>query len=143
MSSCMMGLELLSSVSVDFKMDLFPFVELNIAFKWSVEGVQNNLTNFDGIYHFVLACTSLNFDNSCVMLLASRCWVNCRSIQDQKVWNVLLCNISKDFNNCSIVLNQSVVSIKDSISLWNMSGVVKDLLLLFGCPLLFHGNLVV
>ena len=143
MSSCMMGLELLSSVCVDFEMDLFPFVELNIAFKWSVKGVQNNFTNFDGIYHFVLTCTSLNLDDSCVMLLASRCWVNCRSIQDQKVWNVLLCNISKDLENCSIVLHQSTISIEDSISLWNMSGLVKDLLLLLGCPLLFHCDLVV
>ena len=41
------------------------------------------------------------------------------------------------------MLNQAVVIVEDSISLWEMSGLIKDLLLLLGGPLLSHGDLIV
>jgi hypothetical protein len=49
----MVGLELLSSVCIDFHMDLLSLVELEIAFQWSVKSVKDAFTYFDGIYDLV------------------------------------------------------------------------------------------
>lgn len=76
-SSGMMSLELLSPLSVDGDVGLLALVELNISFEWSVEGVQDDLSYLDGIYNLVLAGASLDFDDSGVVLLPSRGWVDC------------------------------------------------------------------
>ena len=142
-SSSVMGLELLSSIGIDFEMDLLAFVKLDVALKWSIKGVQDNLTYFDSIDDFVFSCTALYLDDSSIMLLSSRCWVDSRPIEDQKIWNVLLSDVFEHIKDSGIMLNQTVIIVEDSISLWEMSGLIKDLLLLLGCPLLPHGDLIV
>lgn len=139
----MMSLKLLSSILIYSHMYFFTFVKFNVALKWSIKCVQHNFTYFDGIDHFVLASTSLDFDNCSIMLLSSRGWIDSRSIQDQQIWYILLGYIMEYVKNSGVMLKQRVVGVKYSICLWNVSGLIKNLFLLFGSSFLSHSDFCV
>jgi len=71
MSTSVMGLELLSSLRVDFNMNFLPLVELKIAFQWSVEGVKNAFAYFDSVNNFVGSSNSREGQGSIVVLLTT------------------------------------------------------------------------
>ena len=140
MGSSVMGLELSSSLGIDHDMGL---LALDVALDWLVKGVEHNLADLDGVDDLELLLGALKGDNTIVMLLTSRCWVNCRLVQDEEVWNVLLQHVVEDVENLGIELHHLVVLIEEIIGLLQVSGVVEDGLSSLGSSLLSHGDLVV
>lgn len=76
--------------------DNINFLALDFSFKWPVKSVKNYSTHFDCINDIEGLFNALNFHDSIIMLLASGSWVDCRLVQDQKIWHIFLEDVLVD-----------------------------------------------
>lgn len=77
------------------------------------------------------------------MLLATRSWVDSRSIEDNNVWNLFLFDILENINDFSIEFHHLVVLVIKVISLRQMASAIENYFSGLGRSLLSEGNLVV
>jgi hypothetical protein len=77
------------------------------------------------------------------MLLTTRSWVDCRSIEDNNIWNLFLFDVLENSNDFSIKFHQLVVLVIKVISLWQMMSAIENYFSSLCRSLLSEGNLVV
>lgn len=143
MGSSMMGLELLSSFFVNNNFNLLALEHFKVAFKRSVENVEYALSNLDSVDDLERPSAALDLHDCCIVLLSTGSWINSRLVKDDNIWDVLLLNILKNFDDRCIKLHKGVILIVHVVSLSKMSCVVKDCLGLFGGLFLSDSDLIV
>ena len=133
-SSSMMGHELLSSLSIDSDMNTLALVSIDISFEWLVKSMKNALSDLDSINNIIVG--SIESQDTSVVLLTSRSWIDCTLVQNYNVCSVLLQYIGKNINNLGVKLHLGVILVVEVICLWQVSSVVENSLSLLGSSLL-------
>jgi len=143
MGSSVMSHKLPSSICINGNFNLLTLEHFKVAFKRSVENVENTLSYLNGINDLIFASATLDLHDCGIVLLSTRSWINSRLVKNDNVWHVLLLNILINFDDGSLELHKAGIPIVHVISLCKMTRVIKDYRSLFSGLFCFHGDLIV
>jgi len=134
---------LLSSFSIDGHIGFLSFEVFNESLKWSIKNMQNAFSYLDGINNFVRARDSSKSNNSSIVLLSSRSWINSRLIKNDNIWKIVLFHVFENFYDSGIEIHDTMIFVNNLISLLQMICVIKNGFLFLGSLLLSEGNFII
>lgn len=77
--------------------------------------MKNGFTDFLGVNDLVRAGTASDLDDSSIVLLTTRGWINGRLIQNHDVGLVTIDNILEHFNNFSVEIKHVVIVVENHL----------------------------